>query len=330
MTNLQRPCSEAYLATCGSTPGRRSEPTVLSSPAKLNLFLEVLGKRPDGYHELETVMVRTKFCDQITFERTSSHEITLSLSDATSPAIRAKIPLDASNLIIKAGLALQQAAQELTQPQQQYFGAHIILHKRVPPESGLGGGSSNAATTLLGCRQIWNLDIPDAKLHAIAASLGSDINFLLSGAAAAVCRGRGEIIQPVKLAKELFFVALRPRLGNSTPAVFRQTHLPVEPRSSTELVDAISNGTKHLAPLIFNRLTEAASGLNPEMRSLLNRIPQIIRRPAFMSGSGSTVFVVASGRRDANALADQLKLAFRLPVWILQCGKDCQVLPPSI
>ena len=327
LTNLQRPCSEAYLATCGSTPGRTSQPTVLSSPAKLNLFLEVLGKRPDGYHELETVMVRTKFCDQITFEPKSSTEITLSPSEATSQEIRAKIPLDAGNLIIKAALALQKTAQDLT---QRPCGAHMILHKRVPPESGLGGGSSNAATTLLGCRRIWNLDIPDEKLHAIAASLGSDINFLLSGAAAAVCRGRGEIIQPVKLAKELFFVALRPRLGNSTPAVFRQTQLPMEPRSSAELVDSISNGTKRLASLIFNRLTEAASGLNPEMRSLLHRIPQIIHRPAFMSGSGSTVFVVASGRRDANSVADQLKLAFRLPVWMLECSMDRQVVLPSI
>jgi len=327
MTNLQRPCSEVYAVTCGSTRGRTSQTIVLSSPAKLNIFLEVPGKRPDGYHELETVMVRTQFCDQLTFELSDSPEITLSLSDATSADIRASLPLDESNLIVKAALALQVASRNST---RELMGARIILHKRIPPESGLGGGSSNAATALLGCRQLWGLDASDAKLHSIAASLGSDINFLLSGAAAAVCRGRGEIIQPIKLAKELFFVALRPRTGNSTPAVFRQTKISAPPFSSAEIVRAVSQGTRSLSPFIFNRLTDAASQLNPEMQMLLNRIPQVIRRPAFMSGSGSTIYVVATGRRDAKEVAEQLKQAFRLPVWLLECGVDRRPNPHSI
>jgi len=327
MTSLQRPCSEEYAVICDSTTGRVSQAIVLSSPAKLNIFLEVLGKRPDGYHELETVMVRTQFCDQLTFQHTSSPEITLSLSDATSAEIRASMPLDESNLIVKAAFALQVANRVST---REPMGARIILHKRVPPESGLGGGSSNAATALLGCRQLWNLDVSDAQLHSIAASLGSDINFLLSGAAAAVCRGRGEIIQPIKMAKEIFFVALRPRTGNSTPAVFRQTKIAAQPGSSAELVHAVSQGTRSLSRLIFNRLTDAASQLNPEMQTLLNRIPQVIRRPAFMSGSGSTVYVVATGRRDAKEITDQLKQAFRLPVWLLECGMDRRLNPYSI
>ena len=327
MTNLQRACSQEYAVTCGSTPKGTSQAIVLSSPAKLNIFLEVLGKRPDGYHELETVMLRTQFCDQLTFAQTISSEITLSLSDATSADIRASMPLDESNLIVKAALALQVATRDSNREPK---GARIILHKRVPPESGLGGGSSNAATALLGCRQLWNLDVSDAQLNSIAASLGSDINFLLSGATAAVCRGRGEIVQPIKLAKELFFVALRPRTGNSTPAVFRQTKIAAQPISSAELVHAVSQGTRNISPLIFNRLTDAASQLNPEMQTLLNRIPQVIRRPAFMSGSGSTVYVVAAGRSDAKDVADELKLVFRLPVWILVCGMDRRLNPHSI
>ena len=145
-----------------------------------------------------------------------------------------------------------------------------------------------------------------------------------------MCRGRGEIVQPIKLAKELFFVALRPRIGNSTPAVFRQTKIAAQPSLSAELVHAVSQGTRSISPLIFNRLTDAASQLNPEMQTLLNRIPQVIRRPAFMSGSGSTVYVVAAGRRDAKDVADELKLVFRLPVWILVCGMDRRLNPHSI
>ena len=258
-------------------------------------------------------MLRTQFCDQLTFQPTQSPELTLSLSDATSADMRSGIPLDETNLILRAARALQKSTGTS-------FGAHIILHKRIPPESGLGGGSSNAATALVGCRQLWNLDVADEQLHAIAATLGSDINFLLSGAAAAVCRGRGEIIEPIPLARKLYFVALRPRAGNSTTAVFRQTVIPVRPRSSKPLADCVAHGVENLQSVIFNRLTDAASQLNPAMATLLRRIPQTVRRPAFMSGSGSTVYVAATSRTDAQSVADQLKDSCRLPVWILECG----------
>ena len=138
------------------------------------------------------------------------------------------------------------------------------------------------------------------------------------------------VIEFCKLAKELFFVALRPRTGNATPAVFRETAITDQPRSSMELVHAVSQGTSSLSPLIFNRLTDAASKLNPEMQTLLTRIPQVIGRSAFMSGSGSTVYIVAAGRSDAKVVADKLRQAFRRPVWMLECGMDCRLNPHSI
>ena len=311
--NPQRSCRDGHVANCDGSPVRIASQLTLSSPAKLNIFLEVLGKRPDGFHELETVMLRTQFCDQLTFQPTLSSELTLSLSVATPTDMRSGIPLDETNLILRAARALQKSTGTS-------FGVHIILHKRIPPESGLGGGSSNAATTLLGCRQLWNADVSDDQLHAIAATLGSDINFLFSGAAAAVCRGRGEIIEPIPLARKLYFVAIRPRAGNSTAAVFRQTVIPATPRSSTPLADSIAQGIGNLQSLMFNRLTDAASHLNLAMAALLKRIPHFVHRPVFMSGSGSTVYVVASSRMDAQSIADQLKDSCRLPVWILECG----------
>ncbi|MDA1230241.1 MAG: 4-(cytidine 5'-diphospho)-2-C-methyl-D-erythritol kinase [Planctomycetota bacterium] len=313
MPNSQRSCDGAYAANCGSTPGRKMPLLTLSSPAKLNIFLEVLGKRSDGYHELETVMLRTSFCDQLTFQQTNSSEITLRFSDATTTEMRGCIPLDETNLIAKAARAIQRLSGTQS-------GADIILHKRIPPESGLGGGSSNAASTLLGCRQLWNAAISDEQLHSIAASLGSDINFLLTGSAAAVCRGRGELITGIPLAGKLHFVALRPRSGNSTAAIFRQTQISSTPRSSKALADAVIGGSGNLPTLIFNRLTSAAANVNPAMSLLLKRIPQIIHRPVFMSGSGSTVFVVATSRPDAKSVSDRLRQACRLPVWILECG----------
>ena len=311
--NPQRSCRDGHVANCDGSPVRIASQLTLSSPAKLNIFLEVLGKRPDGFHELETVMLRTQFCDQLTFQPTLSSELTLSLSDATPTDMRSGIPLDETNLILRAARALQKSTGTS-------FGVHIILHKRIPPESGLGGGSSNAATTLLGCRQLWNAEVSDDQLHAIAATLGSDINFLLSGAAAAVCRGRGEIVEPIEFVRKLYFVALRPRAGNSTAAVFRQTVIPGTPRSSKPLADGVAHGIGNLQSLIFNRLTDAASQLNPAMATLLKRIPQMVDRPAFMSGSGSTVYVVATSRMDAQSIADQLRDSCRLPVWNLECG----------
>lgn len=317
MSNPQRTCCGGHKTHCDRSEVRPGPQLTLSSPAKLNIFLEVLGKRPDGFHELETVMLRTQFCDQLTFRPAQSSELTLCLSDATPADMCANIPLDETNLILRAARSLQKMLQHSS---GKSFGTHIILHKRIPPESGLGGGSSNAATTLLGCRQLWNANVSDDQLHAIAAALGSDINFLLSGSQAAICRGRGEIIEPIQLTRKLYFVALRPRTGNSTAAVFRRTELPGTPRSSKPLVNSIAQGTGNLQSLIFNRLTDAASHLNPAMAALLKRIPQTMHRPAFMSGSGSTVYVVARGRVDAQSVADQLNTSCRLPVWILECG----------
>ena len=204
-----------------SCMAKDSSNTVLtiSSPAKLNVFLEVSGKRPDDYHELETVMLRTSLADQLTIRRTDSESLTLRFSDATPESMRVGIPLDGQNLILRAAEAVRKRVGSSS-------GAEFILHKRIPPESGLAGGSGNAAAALLGCRQLWKETLPDAELHEIAATLGSDINFLLSGHRAAVCRGRGEIVEPIALNRRLYFVAVRPRRGNSTAEVFRAATLP--------------------------------------------------------------------------------------------------------
>ncbi len=311
MTSPQHSCAAGHVANCDDSPILRSRQFTLDSPAKLNIFLEVLGKRPDGFHELETVMLRTQFCDQLTFQPSQSSAITLSLSDSTPGNMHSRIPLDNTNLVLKAAYALQEAAGTSC-------GVHIILNKRIPPESGLGGGSSNAATALIGCRRLWNSDISDGNLHAIAASLGSDINFLLSGVSAAVCRGRGEIIEPIPLGRKLYFVAMRPHAGNSTPAVFGRTVIPATPRRSTAVTEFVMHGTGSLNAAVFNRLTFAATQLNPAMAGLLKRISQVIGRPAFMSGSGSTVYVVARSHPDASSVADRLKVTCQLPVWILK------------
>ena len=298
--------------TCGIDAASRHSLTI-ASPGKLNVFLEVLGKRPDGYHELESVMLRTNLADQLTVRPNDSGTLSLKFSDATTETIRTGVPLDGRNLILKAAEAIRL---RLNQP----FGAEFILHKRIPPESGLGGGSGNAAAALLLCRQLWKAPLSDADLHEIAAALGSDVNFLLSGHRAAVCRGRGEIIDPIPVSRRLHFVAFRPRLGNGTAEVFRATSLRGELRSSVDIVRNLAGpNSGPLASLIFNRLTEAARTLNPGMATLIARLQHIARRPVFMSGSGSTLFVVAVNTQDAASLILKVRGSLKICGQAIEC-----------
>ena len=285
-----------------------------SSPSKLNVFLEVHGKRPDGFHELETVMLRTSLADQLSVRSTDDGLLTLRFSEATTAPMRAGVPLDDRNLILRATAAVREAAGV-------QLGAEFVLHKRIPPQSGLGGGSGNAATALLLCRQLWNVTVPDAMLHDIAASLGSDISFLLSGHAAAVCRGRGERVEPIPLAQSFHVVALRPQAGNSTADVFRATTISPPYRSIEPVVAALASSSgRQLERQCFNRLTCAARELNPEMARLMDRVTFVTRRPVFMSGSGSTIFVVANSRADAEQVAFTMREQLRVLPWVLKCG----------
>lgn len=281
-------------------------------PAKLNVFLEVLGKRPDGYHELETVMLRTSLCDQLSIRRTSGSGLSLRFSDATPAHLRAGVPLNESNLILRAAEILRSAVNI---PE----GAEFILHKRIPPESGLAGGSSNAATALLLCRRFWSVPVSDLQLHSMAASLGSDINFLLSGYPAALCSGRGEQVREILLGRDLYFVALRPKKGNSTAEVFRGTILEQDLKSSGQLVDQLRQARRaDISAVMFNRLTAAGRQVNAEMDQLICRLESVVRRPVQMSGSGSTVFIAASTMGEARQIQGIIRDRLRLSSWLLE------------
>ncbi|MFY9253664.1 MAG: 4-(cytidine 5'-diphospho)-2-C-methyl-D-erythritol kinase [Fuerstiella sp.] len=267
----------------------------LNSYAKLNVFLEVLKKREDGFHELETIMLRTQFCDKMHF-RARADQLTLQISELSRPASLANFPLDESNLILKAAEALRAHAHT-------NLGAEITIQKRIPAEAGLAGGSSNAATTLLALNELWQLKLPTEELHSIAATLGSDINFFVEDCRAAVCRGRGELVEPVAVSGSFYFVALRPATGNSTPAVFSQLTLPTVLASSCDVLKALETGdVRQLDETAFNRLTVPASEVNSEMKCLMSDIAAMTGRRVHMSGSGSTCFLIAKSERDAEVL----------------------------
>lgn len=272
------------------------------SPAKLNLFLEVKNRREDGFHELETVMLRTSFCDEITVALASGVSDRLTVTG--DPALANQVPTDESNLILRAATAFRKATDFKR-------GCKIQLAKSIPMEAGLAGGSSNAATMLLALNRLAPKPIKKVVLHQLAATLGSDINFFVEDCDAAVCTGRGEQVAPFSPAGQFHFVVARPNRGNSTPAVFKNLKLQDEPnqRSSSEnVVNALMSGSvAALEKAMFNRLTESACQLNLEMADLLRRMEAVCKRPAMMSGSGSTCFVCCKNQNDSATILEKVQ-----------------------
>ncbi len=264
---------------------------IRSAPAKLNLFLEVLGRRPDGFHELASLMVPLDWHDELVF--TAAPDVTLTCDDP-------RLDLGPDNLVLRAARLLRETTG-------CRLGAEIHLNKRLPWAAGLGGGSSNAATTLLALNDLWDLQLGLADLHRLAAKLGSDVNFFLLGGPA-WCPGRGEIVDPCAFPLCLDVVLILPCFGLSTPAVFSRLQPPVQPldvadvRCRLEQADLDSLGS-----LILNRLSEAAQALRPELAEIADLCSdpttagEVVAHQ--LSGSGSTWFAVCRSESGAQRLA---------------------------
>jgi 4-diphosphocytidyl-2-C-methyl-D-erythritol kinase len=248
------------------------------APAKLNLFLEVLGRRSDGYHEIETVMVAVNLYDTLTIRDDPSGEIRLRCSDPT-------LPVGGDNLVIRAANRLR-AATDCRR------GAHIELTKAIPAQAGLAGGSSDAAATLAGLDRVWDLRFSRPQLDALAAEVGSDVSFF-NHVPAAVCRGRGEQVEAVPLNGHYHFVLVCPSVGVSTADVYGQVVPPNPPQSARPVLEALaSGGPADLGPRLFNRLQPFAEALRPELIRVRTALADLgpWLDGSSMSGSGSAYF----------------------------------------
>lgn len=290
----------------------------VETPAKLNLFLEVLGKRADGYHELETLMVMVGLYDTLTFTEESSGELCLSCLDAGrghrgGSAPPEAIPAGRDNLVVQAAELLQREAGTTG-------GARIVLQKRIPAAAGLAGGSSDAAATLAALNRLWTLGLSSAELQELASRLGSDIAFFLQPSAAAVCRGRGEIIEPLAFSTPLHFVIVRPHTGLSTAQVFGHCRPATTARRVGSLAAALQQG--HLAAAarrLFNSLQEPAEQLNSEVRELQQVLSEEPVLGHAMSGSGTACFGMCSSRRQALRIAARLHARRIGRVFVTDC-----------
>lgn len=285
----------------------------LVAPAKLNLCLSVVGKRADGFHDLDTLMVKLSLADRLTFRATEQPAIELQLVGCPNRVgPRLKLPVDERNLVVRAARLLNQKAGTS-------FGAVIQLDKQIPAEAGLGGGSSDGAMTLVALNRLWGLGYSTAELMDFAAELGSDLSFFLSPLGAAVCQGRGERVTPVRLSGPLHFVLVRPGSGLSTPAVFQRCKPSGLVDRSLRLVNAINRGAqREAASLMENDLTAPGRELNSEVADILDELKSLPLLGRQMTGSGSTCFGWCASWRQAMHVAGRLRRTGRRDVWVVK------------
>ncbi|MDB2415015.1 4-(cytidine 5'-diphospho)-2-C-methyl-D-erythritol kinase [Rickettsiales bacterium] len=263
------------------------------SPAKINLFLHILGKRSDGYHILQSLMALTDICDFIDISK--SDNLSLKISGEFSCGIDVE-----DNLVINAARLLKQESGTAN------LGAEISLHKNIPIGAGLGGGSSNAATTLMALNKTWNLGLSIDELAKIAIKLGADVPFFLYKKAAWV-NGVGEFVKPADNLPNMPLVLVFPNIFSSTPDVFKKgfgSYSNSIEEFFPESFDDFVNWLKNLE----NDLTDNAISLNSQIKEVLdclNGFEDI--RMARMSGSGSCCFGIFDSYENAQEAAKEIR-----------------------
>ena len=294
-----------------------SRSLTVHTPAKLNLFLSIDDKRPDGFHDITSLMLSVGIYDTLVFTEEPSTEVALSVAEANSlqpgtPQDQ-QIPCGEDNLVVRA-IRLLQAKTGTEQ------GIRIQLIKRIPAEAGLGGGSSDAAAALFAANQLWRLGLSPEELRCLAAELGSDISFFLSESNGAVCRGRGELIEPVFVPQCLHFVVVRPSTGLSTADVYRQCRVGTHSNHQIDrLVHNLASGHLHsLSTLMLNDLQAPAEKLNSEILILKDYFSKQSVLGHMMSGSGTAYFGVCQNRAHASQIAARLRSTVKGHVFVVQ------------
>jgi 4-diphosphocytidyl-2-C-methyl-D-erythritol kinase len=250
------------------------------APAKINLLLDVLSKREDGFHEVEMVMTMVDLADRLEMEELSSDTIIISSQAGY-------IPLDEKNLAF-------QAAKLMKERFDVRKGVYIHLDKKIPVAAGLAGGSSDAAATLRGLNRLWQLNIPTPELMRLGAELGSDVPFCITGGTA-IARGRGEKLEPISSPPPCWVILAKPPIHVSTASIYGKLNVrQIEKHPSLKnMVRAIEN--KHfnvLCQSMGNVLEQVTMQMHPQVRRIKEAMLRLGADGALMSGSGPTLFAL--------------------------------------
>lgn len=272
----------------------------LKSRAKINLSIDVLGKRQDGYHLVEMIMQTIDLYDLIEISEREDNQIIIK---STSN----EIPLDCNNLVYKAADLIRNTF-DINK------GVEIYIKKNIPVAAGMAGGSSNAAAILVGLNKIWNLNLSDQKLEEIGLKLGADVPFCINGGAV-LASGIGEELTPIKgLSKDVCILVCKPDLFVSTKEIYEcidSKHIEKRPNNQF-LIDCLKNeDTRQLAENMFNVLEEVTVDKHPVIQQIEDIMTKNKALGAMMSGSGPTVFGLYEDREEALKCKSILEKQFK-------------------
>lgn len=264
------------------------------APAKINLSLKVLGRRDDGFHEIETLIAPVSLYDKIEIEK-QNRWIDLSCDDPT-------LSTGDDNLVVRAAKLFLERAKIKS-------GVSIKLEKKIPQGAGLGGGSSDAAATLRALNRLFATKLSGEDLANLAATIGSDVSFFLNGSTA-ICKGRGEIVEPMKLNRKWPVLLLKPAFGVSSGWAYSRWQ---ESKEIPEISYVPQNldGQSFVNDLerpVFEKFVFLA-----QLKAWLRKQPEV--SAALMSGSGSTVFAALKDDADTRALADRARNELDREIW---------------
>ncbi|HEY5884657.1 MAG TPA: 4-(cytidine 5'-diphospho)-2-C-methyl-D-erythritol kinase [Pyrinomonadaceae bacterium] len=278
-----------------------NQPSIrLPSFAKINWSLRVLGKRSDGYHEIHTTLQTISLHDDLRFEPNDSGEIVLSCDDP-------RIPQGADNLVVRA-------ARSLKDRYAVRVGANIQLHKRIPAQAGLGGGSSNAAVTLIALNRLWHLNASGSDLAAIAASLGADVPFFLNGGMA-IATGIGTTLTKAPDAELTHLIVLHPRASVSTADAYKALKSAALTSNNAMPILAGSPQAEHSSesnPMsvqaLHNDFESGVFEMEPEIKSAKSALLGAGAHGALLAGSGSSVFGIFADRETQQRAVNEIQL----------------------
>ncbi|OAT82945.1 4-(cytidine 5'-diphospho)-2-C-methyl-D-erythritol kinase [Desulfotomaculum copahuensis] len=266
----------------------------LAAHAKINLSLDIKGRRADGYHELETVMQSIALHDRLVFSAAADGAISLECDSG-------EVPAGPENLVYRAALLLR----ENTRCRR---GVRISLAKRIPVAAGLGGGSADAAAALAGLNRFWNLGLPPAVLCSLAAVLGADVPFCLRGGTA-LARGKGELLTPLPALPAMGVVLAKPPFGVSTARVYAaydQRPAGPGPDTAAMLAAIEQRDPAAVARCLGNVLEPVTASLHPVINDIRRALLRAGAMNALMSGSGPAVFGLCRDEREAGRVAARL------------------------
>jgi 4-diphosphocytidyl-2-C-methyl-D-erythritol kinase len=260
----------------------------IKTPAKINLFLRVLERRPDGYHNIETLFQAVDLEDELIIEKTDGPSV---LTVPGFPGLE-----NGENLVIKAVRRLErETGRDLP--------VRIQLHKNIPIAAGLGGGSTNAAAALLGVSSLFDLDLAEEALDQIAGSLGADVPFFLKGGSA-VGEGVGDLLTSVDLPLDYGILLVNPGFSVSTAEVYKEFSVSLTGPARNGKLWTVIEGQRGSADLLCNDLQEVAERLHPEISEVRIFMERSGLKRILMSGSGPTVFAVG----DSDQLSGMMDL----------------------